>query len=126
MTGGVQQSRFAGWAGFTGTLLVVNGGVAVLASVLTQDSLVVRAVWFSAAVAAGVQLVGFGCAKYLLHRKLNLFVAWGGAMAVRFIALVVYALLVFKVLGLVPAPALVSFAALLLLTSIAEPLFLNE
>lgn len=114
-----------GWVGFAGVLLIVNGGAAVLVAVLTKDPLIQRAVWISAAVAAGVQLAGFGCAKYLLYRKLGLFSAWGGAMAVRFASLVIYALLVFKTLGLVPAPALVSFAALLLLTSIVEPLFLN-
>ena len=117
--------RPGGWLGFAVVLLVVSGGAAGLVSVLTKDPLVQRAVWTSAAVAAVVTLVGFGCAKYLMYRKLGLFSAWGGAMAVRFVSLVIYALLVYKTLGLVPAPALVSFAALLLVTSIAEPLFLN-
>lgn len=120
------RSGWFGWFSFAIVLLLVNGGAALLAAVLTKDPLVQRAVWVSAAAAAGVQLAGFGCAKYLLYRKFGLFSAWGGAMAVRFVSLVTYALLVFKALGLVPAPALVSFAALLLLTSIAEPLFLNE
>ncbi len=124
--GHVGRSRTSsGWVGFSGTLLLINGGAALLVKLLSADPLVERAVWVSAAAAAGVQLVGFGCAKYLLYRKQGLFVAWGGAMAVRFLSLVIYALLVFKTLGLVPAPALVTFAALLLLTSIAEPLFLN-
>ncbi|MDA1082068.1 MAG: hypothetical protein O2973_10405 [Gemmatimonadetes bacterium] len=114
-----------GWLGFVGVLLVVNGGAAALAAAITDDPFVLRAVWFSAATAAVVQLAGFACAKYLLYRKLGLFSAWGGAMAVRFISLAVYALLVYKTLGLVPAPALITFAALLLVTSIAEPLFLN-
>jgi hypothetical protein len=115
-----------GWVGFSLVLLVVNGGVALLATLISKDPLVVRAMTISAAVAAGSQLVGFGCAKYLLGRKMNLFAAWGAAMAVRFVSLSVYALLVFKTLGLVPAPALITFAGLLLLTSIAEPLFLNS
>ncbi len=51
--------------------------------------------------------------------------AWGAAMAVRVVSLSVYALLVFKTLGLVPAPALITFAGLLLVTSVVEPLFLN-
>jgi len=114
-----------GWAGFAGVLLVVNGGVALLATLISRDPLVVRAMTISAAAAAGSQLVGFGCAKYLLGRKMNLFAAWGAAMAVRFVSLSVYALLVFKSLGLVPAPALITFAGLLLLTSVVEPLFLN-
>ena len=114
-----------GWAGFAGVLLVVNGGVAILATLISKDPLVVRAMTISAAVAAGSQLVGFGCAKYLLGRKMNLFAAWGAAMAVRLVSLSVYALLVFNTLGLVPAPALITFAGLLLLTSAVEPLFLN-
>lgn len=115
----------SGWAGFTGVLLVVNGGVALLATLISKDPLVVRAMTISAAVAAGSQLVGFACAKYLLGRKMGLFAAWGAAMAVRFVSLSVYALLVFKTLGLVPAPALITFAGLLLVTSVVEPLFLN-
>ncbi|GDX87827.1 hypothetical protein LBMAG44_17400 [Gemmatimonadota bacterium] len=114
-----------GWLGFSIVLLVVNGGAAWLLSLLTKDPLVARAVWTSAAAAAGVQLIGFGCAKLMMGRDMGLFAAWGAAMGIRFLSLVVYALLVFKVLGLVPAPALVSFAGLLLLTSIVEPLFLN-
>ena len=114
-----------GWIGFTLALVVVNGGGAALVTLIAKDPLVTRAVWASAAAAAGVQLLGFGFARLLIGRKHGLFVGWGAAMAVRFTALVVYALLVFKVIPLVPAPALVSFAVLLLLTSIVEPLFLN-
>jgi hypothetical protein len=49
-------------------------------------------------------------------------------MAVRFVSLATYALVVFKRpdLMLVPAPALVTFAALLMVTSIVEPIFLDR
>ncbi|MBM4194928.1 MAG: hypothetical protein FJ202_11190 [Gemmatimonadetes bacterium] len=113
------------FAAFAGAVVVICGGAAWLAVLLSQDALVERAVVTSAGVAAFTQLASFGVAKALMARKVGLFGAWGGAMAVRFAALVVYALLVFKVLALVPAPALVSFAVLLLLTSVIEPVFLN-
>ena len=119
--------RGKGWLGFLLVLAAANGGGAFLVALIASDPVVTRAVWTSAAVAAVVQLAGFACAKALLSRKQGIFVAWGAAMGVRLLSLVIYALLVFTVLGtqLVPAPALVSFAAFLLVTSIAEPLFLN-
>jgi len=116
-----------GWAGFLATLLVANGGGAFLVALVAKDPLISRAIWTSAAVAAGVQLVGFGFAKLLMAKEKGIFLAWAAALSVRFVSLAVYALLVFKVFGdsLVPAPTLISFATFLLLTSVAEPLFLN-
>jgi hypothetical protein len=117
------------WIAFVAVLLVASGLAAGLAAMISTDPALIRAVSISAIVAVVVQLAGFGCAKYLLGRKMNLFAAWGGAMAARMISVVVYAVLVLKApkLGLVPvaAPALVTFALLLFLTSIVEPLFLN-
>jgi len=116
-----------GWFGFIATLLVANGGGAALVALVTNDPLISRAVWTSAAVAAGVQLVGFGFARYLMAKDKGIFLAWAAALSVRFASLLVYGLLVFKVFGhtLVPAPTLISFAIFLLATSVAEPLFLN-
>ena len=117
--------RFKGWAGFSASLLMANAGGAALVALVANDPLVTRAVWTSAAAAGGAQLIGFGAARMIMARKQGIFVAWGAAMGVRFASLAVYTLLVFKASTLVPAPALVSFAAFLLVTSIAEPLFLN-
>ena len=116
-----------GWMGFMVTLVVANAGGAFLTGLIAKDPLISRAVWTSAAVAAGVQLTGFGFAKFLMAKEKGIFVAWAAALSVRFVSLVIYALLVFKVFAgdLVPAPTLVSFAMFLLLTSVAEPLFLN-
>ena len=110
--------------------LVVTSGIAWgLAVMLSTDPLLIRAVQVSAMVALVVQLAGFACAKYLIGRKMNLFAAWGGAMGVRLLSLVIYAVLVIKAprLGLmaVQAPALVTFALLLFVTSVLEPLFLH-
>jgi hypothetical protein len=118
-----------GFLGFLGSLVVASGLAAGLVVMLSQDPLLIRAVRVSAVVALGVQLLGFACAKYLLGRKINLFAAWGAAMGVRLVSMVIYALLVFKSpqvgLAVVAAPALMTFALLLVLTSIAEPVFLN-
>jgi phage shock protein PspC (stress-responsive transcriptional regulator) len=121
--------RDGGWLGFAVVVGVAAGIAAGLSVMLSQDPLLIRAVEVSAVVALVVQLAGFGCAKYLIGRKMNLFAAWGGAMGVRLLSLVIYALLVIKSpkLGLqvVQAPALVTFALLLFVTSIVEPIFLN-
>lgn len=121
-----RRGAWVRWVGFAAVVVLVNSGGAWLVDLISKDPQVARAVWTSAAVAGAVQLLGFGVATLVLaNDKSRLFTAWGAAMAVRFLSLVVYALLVYKVLGLVPAPALISFAGLLFLTSIVEPLFLN-
>lgn len=119
--------RQKGWGGFLLTLIVANAGGAFLIALIAKDPLISRAAWTSAAVAAGVQLIGFGFAKFLMANEKGIFVAWAAALSVRFVSLVVYALLVFNVFAgsLVPAPTLICFAIFLLLTSVAEPLFLN-
>ena len=124
---GSNNINYNGWGGFGLTLLVANSGGAFLVARIAKDPVVSRAVWTSAAVAAGVQLVGFGFAKVLMAKDKGIFMAWAAALAVRFASLVIYGLLVFKVFGdsLVPAPTLISFAIFLLVTSVAEPLFLN-
>ena len=116
-----------GWIGFAAVLLVTSGAVAVLSAVLSKDPVLVRGLGVSAGLAAVVQYAGFGFTKYLMRRKLHVFAAWGGAMGIRFLSLIAYALIVIKRpdLMLPPAPTLVTFAALLFVTSSVEPLFLN-
>lgn len=123
------STKTLGWPAFAMVLVVASGIAAGLAAMLSSDGALIRAVSISAGVAVVVQAAGFACAKYLLGRKMTLFAAWGGAMAVRGLSLVLYALLVIKSPKLemtqVAAPALISFALLLFVTSIVEPLFLN-
>ncbi|MCC7194196.1 MAG: hypothetical protein IT356_01440 [Gemmatimonadaceae bacterium] len=117
-----------GWAGFVLVLVAASGATAGLFALLSRDPVLVRSVAVSAALAAASQVAGFGCAKYLLSRNVYLFAAWGAAMAVRFVSLAVYALVVFKRpdFMLSPASSLMTFAALLVATSIVEPVFLNR
>lgn len=82
------------------------------------------AVWLSAIVAAAVQLAAFEPVRRLARRQM--IAGWGVGVLVRFVTLVVYALLVLKVLAVAAAPALVALAAFLFLTTLIEPLFLGR
>jgi hypothetical protein len=79
------------------------------------------AVWTSAAVALGVQLLAFALGARV-GGKQNVVAKMGTGFLVRFLALVVYAVLVATVLKLPLVAALVSIAALFFLTTIIEPL----
>ena len=56
----------------------------------------------------------------------NLIAGWGAGTLLRFLTLVVYAVIVAKVLTVPLAPALVSMAALFFLTTLVEPLLLKR
>jgi hypothetical protein len=82
------------------------------------------AVRLSAIVAIVVQLVAFAMTKAIAHR--HLIAGWGAGSLLRFLTLVVYALLAVKVLGLPPVAALVSLATFLFLSTLIEPMFLKR
>ena len=102
-------------------LILVAGWLLTLAFHGPGDA---AAVWLSAVVAAAVQLIAFGPVRLLARRQM--IVGWGVGALVRLVTLAVYALLVLKVLGVAPAPALVALAAFLFLTTLIEPLFLGR
>jgi hypothetical protein len=77
----------------------------------------------SALVAVVVQVAAFAVTK--LMAATNMMAAWGAGALVRFVTLVVYALLAVKVLGLPPAAALLSIAVFFFLSTLLEPLFLR-
>ena len=78
----------------------------------------------SAIVAIVVQVAAFGVTKSLAAS--NVIAAWGAGALVRFLTLVVYALLAVKVLGLAPVAALISIAVFFFLSTLLEPLFLRS
>jgi hypothetical protein len=86
-----------------------------------QDAAAIR---LSAIVAIVVQLVAFAVTKAIVQR--HVIAGWGAGSLLRFITLVVYALLAVKVLGLPPVAALVSLATFLFLSTLIEPLFLRR
>ena len=82
------------------------------------------AIRLSAVVAAVVQIAAFVVTRSMMTR--NAMAAWGAGSLVRMVTLIVYALLAVKVLGLAPAPALLSLAVFFFLSMLLEPLFLRR
>jgi hypothetical protein len=83
-----------------------------------------EAIKLSAFVAIVVQLVAFAVTSMLAQR--HVIAAWGVGSLLRFLTLIVYALLAVKVLGVPAVAALVSLAAFLFLSTLIEPLFLRR
>ncbi len=103
------------------TLIVALGSLLALAFSGPRDATAIR---LSAAVAIVVQLVAFAITKAVARH--HLIAAWGAGSLLRFLTLVVYALVAVKVIGLPPVPALISLAAFLFLSTLIEPLFLRR
>jgi hypothetical protein len=82
------------------------------------------AILISAFVAAAVQIGAFAITRSMLPT--NLVAAWGAGSLVRFVALVVYALVAVKVIALPALPALLSLFVFLFLSMLLEPLFLRR
>ncbi len=82
------------------------------------------AIWLSAAVAIAVQLVAFVIARSVAPQQLT--IGWGAGTLLRFLTVVVYAVVVAKVLGMPLVAALVSLATFLFLTTLVEPVFLRR
>lgn len=109
------------YAGLTVVLILVIGWLLTLAFRGPGDA---SAIGLSAIVAAAVQIAAFEPVRRLARG--HMIVGWGVGALVRFVTLVVYALLVLKLLAVAPAPALVALAAFLFLTTLIEPLFLGR
>jgi hypothetical protein len=121
-TGGAPNVK--SWAVYA---LAAIGSIAAAGWLLTlafpgpRDAAAIR---LSAIVAIVVQLVAFGITKAVAQR--HLIAGWGVGSLLRFLTLVVYALLAAKVIGLPPVAALVSLATFLFLATLIEPLFLRR
>jgi hypothetical protein len=82
------------------------------------------AIRLSAIIAIVVQLTAFAVTKAVARR--NVIAGWGAGSLLRFLTLLVYALLAVRVLDLPPVAALVSLATFLFLSTLIEPLFLRR
>jgi hypothetical protein len=109
------------FAGLTLVVIVLTGFAITLAYGTPDAS---RAVWTSAAVAFGVQVLAFAIVK--LSAKTNVMAGWGVGAILRFAVLAVYALVVVKALGLPSGAALLSLAAFFFLSTLLEPLLLKS
>jgi hypothetical protein len=130
VTGGRQESPPAAtrmlrsWALYA---IAALASVAILGWLLTMafhgpgDAAAIR---LSAIVAIVVQLVAFAITATIAQR--HLIAGWGAGALLRFLTLIVYALLAVEVLALPAVPALVSLAAFLFVSTLIEPLFLRR
>jgi hypothetical protein len=119
--GGSAAKAWALYALSAVVLIATIGWLLSLAFSGPQDAAAIR---LSAIVAIVVQLAAFAVTSVLARR--HLIAGWGVGSLLRFITLVVYALLAVKVLGLAPVAALVSLAVFLFLSTLIEPLFLRR
>ncbi len=108
---------------------VVQGAiVALLAFGLSRfvwtDAASQHAVVVSAWVAFFVQILTFSICKLVAQQ--NLIAGWGIGTLLRFATVGVWAFLGIKALGLTPSPALISLVTFFFVSTVIEPLFLNN
>jgi hypothetical protein len=108
---------------FAGTSLVLIVGLAGLLARFWPEPMAQQAVWFSAGVALAIQVVGFAFVRVLMPA--NIMAAWGAGLLLRFVTLVIHALVGTRVMGYPPAPALMSLAAFFFVSTLVEPVFLK-
>lgn len=108
---------------FAGASAVVVLGVAWAITAIASDAAVSRAVWTSAVLAFGVQLVTFAVAWPFLAK--NPLMGWGLGSLLRLLTLVLYALVGVGSFGLAAAPALLSLAGFFFVSMLLESLFLK-
>jgi hypothetical protein len=102
-------------------LIAITGWLLTLGFSGPRDA---AAIWLSAAVAAVVQLAAFAITRAVAPQ--HLMAGWGAGSLLRFLTLVVYALVAVKVLGVAPVAALISLVTFLFLSTLIEPLFLRR
>lgn len=83
-----------------------------------------HAIQVSAIVAVVVQTFAFAIVRLTMRQ--NVIAGWGMGALLRFLVFAVYALLVVKALGLESSPALISLAAFFFVSTLVEPLLLNQ
>ena len=111
---------FAGFAGACVALIAAIGA----ASALFTEPEARQAILASGLVALVVQLAAFSVTSSL--QRAHVMLGWGIGSGMRFVALVLYSLVVAKLWQPAVAAALLSFVAFLFFTTLVEPLFLKR
>ena len=111
------------FAQYAGTCLAIIALVGAVSWALVSET-GRQALMVSAALAFAVQAISFGITR--LVQRQNFLLGWGLGTLLRFVALVLYAVVVAKLWQAPLTPALLSFAAFLFLTTLVEPLFLKR
>ncbi|MGV3708757.1 MAG: hypothetical protein ACO1Q7_07945 [Gemmatimonas sp.] len=91
---------------------------------LYSDPVTHQTLRYSAWVAFVVQIFTFALCKLVARQ--NVMAGWGMGALLRLATLLVWGYLGVKALGLVPMPAMVSLAAFFFVSTLVEPLFLNN
>ena len=112
--------------GFGGYFLTVLAGIAVVGTVAWAftDAAGRQTVVVSALVTAVVQAAAFATTRAL--SKKQMWVGWGLGSLIRLISLVLYAVIVARLWRAPITPALLSFAGMLFVTTVVEPIFLKR
>jgi len=110
--------------GFAAVAAVITLGGAWGITTLRPEPEIARAVWSSAVLALGVQLLAFAIARPFVAK--NPIAGWGLGSLLRMLVLMVYAVFGTKALGLESGPALLSLVGFLFITMLVEPLFLKQ
>lgn len=103
--------------------VVIFGGAWGI-TVLKPGEEMARAVWSSAVIAFGVQLISFAVARPFVAS--NPIAGWGLGSLIRFAVVLLHAFVGIPALGLASGPALLSLVGFLFVTMIVEPLFLQS
>lgn len=108
---------------FAGLALLLIVGLAWLLTRFWPDPMAQQAVWFSAGIALGIQIIGFLFVRVIVPQ--HMIAGWGAGMLLRFLTLVLHALIGTRLMGFPPAPALLSLAAFFFVSTLIEPVFLK-
>jgi hypothetical protein len=109
---------------FAAASAAVIGGAWGAGVLLFQDPAVQRALGISAGLAFGIQMVAFLIVRRFAQRK-NVIAGWGVGVALRFGALMLFALIGVPRLGIPLGAALLGLAVFLFVSTLIEPLFLR-
>jgi hypothetical protein len=113
--------RFAPFGLITSAIAIL--GAALLARIFREPG-ASKAVWTSAAAAIAVQLATFAVARRYANSG-KVMIGWGIGAIIRVAALAAYGFAATGSLGLPLAPALLSFALFVFVSTVIEPLFLS-
>lgn len=109
---------------FTVACAALIGALWTIMVLVMSETTVERALSISAVTAFIVQVAAFLIARTMARRK-NVMAGWGIGVALRFGALLIFALLVVPKLGLPLSASLLGLATFLFASTLIEPLFLK-
>jgi hypothetical protein len=111
------------WTAFALTCLTLMGGALAVMLQVVREPGERRALTLGAGVAFVAQLGTFGVARALARR--NVIAGWSAGVAIRFLTLVVFAVVAVPRFGVPVAVPLVGVAVFFFLSTVVEPLFLR-